>query len=82
MTEGLDQTFYIYKKKKKIKGVKYNFLRFFFFFLPKIVRKVEIRKGDIPTKDKGQREENKSRKSIHVEDKDIVAQPFQRGCFE
>ena len=39
MTEGLDQTFYIYKKKKKIKGVKYNLLRFFFFFLPKIVRK-------------------------------------------
>ena len=81
MTEGLDQTFFIYIKKK-IKGVKYNFLRFFFFFFLKLLEKVEIRKGDIPTKDKGQREENKSRKSIHVEDKDIVAQPFQRGCFE
>jgi hypothetical protein len=37
---------------------------------------------DILAKDEGQGEKNKSSYGIGIENKDIVAQPFQSGCFE
>lgn len=37
---------------------------------------------DIPAKDEGQREKNKSSNGVGIGNKDVVAQTFQSGCFE